>query len=390
MVCDSQQLEIPLLDRSSDSYETFESASTATFYDDLSQNKGGIAYDGETNEMCTKSTLKSKSVLIGAVLLIVNTVSAGSVTPLINALSAQGILLKFSWRFLACMLTFSLFAFRTKKDNGEYWTLREMFFSKKTRVALVTSSCWVIWMATALYASLVYTFMIAEMFANMTSVFILAYRLLTKSPVKRGEIMGVVIALVGAACTFLTPQESGHSLTDLTVCILVATFGAFVGAIYLLTAERIGDSVPLDVLIFVNATYGYIVSTSAAVIFEGAQFFSISGENGVFGLFASENLILVPFMSIVCGILVIRVGFVTIQYVGSLIVSVTYLIIPGIVAVESYFLGFNGLPNWSSVVSTAIMSVGLLVLIMAGRTAEPAVKSDDGVCGDGVVVDLEK
>jgi len=362
MVCDSlQDLELPLLDVSVDRSEPL--------YEPLPDQKcqGDVP---ESKHVVTPKT----SLLLGAVFLVINTLAVGSLTPILAVLSTDGVILKFTWRFFTCMLTFSVFALRTKKENGEYWTLREMFFSQKTRIALVTASCWVIWMGTALYASLIYTFMIADMFSNMTSVFILVHRLATRVSVKRGEMIGVFIALLGAACTLLTPQESGHSKSDLIMAILIAGFGSVVGAIYLLTAERIGDSIPLDVLIFVNATYGFIITAVAAMAFEGAEFWSLSAANGVFGLFSSENLLMVPILSLVSGVCGIRVGFMAIQSVGSLVVSVTYLINPGIAAVETYLLGVNNLPCWSSIIATLIMSLGLLVLILSRRETETVKK----------------
>eukprot|EP00357_Protocruzia_adherens_P023014 CAMPEP_0115046536 /NCGR_PEP_ID=MMETSP0216-20121206/48801_1 /TAXON_ID=223996 /ORGANISM="Protocruzia adherens, Strain Boccale" /LENGTH=402 /DNA_ID=CAMNT_0002429623 /DNA_START=613 /DNA_END=1821 /DNA_ORIENTATION=- len=315
-----------------------------------------------------------RKYLLGFICLIIGAVCSGSVIPLVACLKANGVILKFSWRFLASVIMFMPFALRAKNlQSGKRWTFKEMFLSSASKPALITATCWVIWMATALAAALQYSFMLADLFSNITSVFILAYRLITHAPVKRGEIIGIAVALLGVGFTFVGPQESSKSMSDLATAFLVATVGALAGAIYLMVTEKMATDVPVDVFIFVNSFYGWVIVTIAAVVFEGSTF-DFDETNGIFGIFAPGNLYLFPVMAIICGFCVIKMSLKAIRHLGSLIVSLFMLIAPIIAGFESWFLGLNPLPNWSSLVAAGIMSVGLIILILSQREAEDKAK----------------
>jgi len=329
------------------------------------------------NSQNQKSSEPLRKTLIGLGLLAISIFSYGSMFPVIATLRADGMFLKLTWRYICSAIMFLPLALLAKNENGQRWTLKTIFTQGCVTDTMVTALCWVTWIISILTASYTYSFMIADLFGNMASVFILFDRYLRKVKILPAEILGVAIAVCGGCVVFLGPQQGQKSHTELAIAVALGLFGAWVSYVYFAYTEKIVAQIPMDVYIFLNSFFGLIGISVVTFVFEDVEF-SFDPEKGYFGIFATENLVMVPFLTIVCGLFVMKAANTAIVYCGSLIVSVAFLMAPPIVGFESYLVGVDKMPNWSSWFSVGIMTVGLFFIIIAPKIAkEPKVQEID-------------
>eukprot|EP00357_Protocruzia_adherens_P008345 CAMPEP_0115026832 /NCGR_PEP_ID=MMETSP0216-20121206/35034_1 /TAXON_ID=223996 /ORGANISM="Protocruzia adherens, Strain Boccale" /LENGTH=257 /DNA_ID=CAMNT_0002402089 /DNA_START=47 /DNA_END=817 /DNA_ORIENTATION=- len=223
---------------------------------------------------------------IGFVGLVVSVIAYGSVIPFTASLPAEGFVLKVSWRFLGCLLVFTPLALSCRKPDGNRWTLREIFFEGYTVLIQLAGLIWILWMFSLLYSCALYSYMIGELFGNLTPVFVVAYRFVTGHSVRKLEIVGLAVTLFGGCLTLLSPQETESvSSGTMILAIVLATFAAVCWSGYLLITEKMGETLPTDIVVFATTFSGYILISALTLIFENSEF-SFHPHRGLFGLLA--------------------------------------------------------------------------------------------------------
>lgn len=224
----------------------------------------------------------------------------------------------------------------------------------------------------------------AFILSNLTSLVLIAGKLVMGVPIVVAEVSGALIGFSGAAvCAFDTTSGANSSDgvemadTEMTgsdphpnemIGNLIALSASFGMAAYLAIARDLRANCNLYVFMFVIMLLSSIFILLFIIVSGEHVTFSFDANHGVFGWLnlTGDRLALELYMVLSCNLLG-TMGYVAVlKYFDSVVVSTVMLMEPVCAALFGFWAGLDPLPGPQTWVGDAIVTLGSAIVIMSG------------------------
>lgn len=206
----------------------------------------------------------------------------------------------------------------------------------------------------------------ASLFASLYPLLLVVYMKVSGMSISTGEIIGVLISLVGITVSesmslFTDEHSSIHSNSDRLFGDLLCVLSACLVSFNVIAANKARRVIRLMTYTFITTLGLTIIVCTMTVLIEHTSIdMSI---NGLFGWLSSSHMF---YLILAFGFIVGCIGFLSlnfaVSYVPTVIYSTSQLLDPGFTATMSYIAGLEGLPQLSTIVGFAIVTIGIAVV----------------------------
>eukprot|EP00667_Euglena_gracilis_P005079 EG_transcript_5102 len=217
----------------------------------------------------------------------------------------------------------------------------------------------------------------AVLCCNLHPLLIIVMRLLCAQLVTSGEVLGVLLGLVGMGCVvgggMLNEAPSGPAAPAVGFLgMLWGDFAGLMGSIglcfFLITTKKIRSQVPVLLCLTIQMLVGSVATLSIAVLWLGAQF-STDPWVGLFGFVHGEW-----FGSWVIGGTLMLMGWfgasAVTKYLNPVVISTFLTLEPTVAVLSGVLMGVEAFPSWLTILGGAIMFCSTVLVSVSSHDEE--------------------